>query len=223
MTAVKKQTKGSKKVTEDTIIEKYMNAVLEENKEPKNVYVFCKQNDITESDFYSFFASLEAIKIDIWVKMFQNAKGNLLKDANFESYSDRNKLLSLYFTLFEVMTLNRSFIVYSFKENKDGLKNLKQLKELRNHFKEFIVYIIDNSNEDKNEQIEKLTKPLFTEGAWIQFLFLLKFWLEDTSKGFEKTDVMIEKSVKAVLDVLNTTPLESVLDFGKFLWKEKFR
>lgn len=33
---------------------------------------------------------------------------------------------------------------------------------------------------------------------------------------------MIEKSVKAVLDVLDTTPLESVIDLGKFIWKERF-
>ena len=74
----------------------------------------------------------------------------------------------------------------------------------------------------KNETIQKITKPLYAEGAWIQFLFLLKFWLDDTSKGFEKTDIMIEKSVKAVLDVLDTTPLESVIDLGKFIWKERF-
>ncbi|HBK82510.1 MAG TPA: heat-shock protein, partial [Flavobacterium sp.] len=45
---------------------------------------------------------------------------------------------------------------------------------------------------------------------------------DDTSKDFEKTDILIEKSVKAVLAVLDTTQIESVLDLGKFLWKEKF-
>lgn len=33
---------------------------------------------------------------------------------------------------------------------------------------------------------------------------------------------MIEKTVKATFDVLDTTPLESLLDLGKFVWKEKF-
>jgi len=62
---------------------------------------------------------------------------------------------------------------------------------------------------------------VFSEGAWIQFLFILKFWLEDTSKSFEKTDIIIEKSVNTVVDLLDTKPLESLLDLGKFLWKER--
>jgi len=199
-----------------------MDSVLSNNAEPKNVYIFCKDNDIEESDFYSFYGSIDALKEDIWIKLYENTASNLTKDENFASYSNRNKLLSLYFTMFEVLTLNRSYVYYTLKESKDGLKALKQLKGLRAHFKSFINQIIDENEEPKNEQIQKITKPLFAEGAWIQFLFLLKFWLDDTSKGFEKTDIMIEKSVKAVLDVLDTTPLESVIDLGKFIWKERF-
>jgi len=45
--------------------------------------------------------------------------------------------------------------------------------------------------------------------------------LDDESAGFQKTDVAIEKSVNTVFDVFDNTPLENILDFGKFLWKEK--
>ena len=49
----------------------------------------------------------------------------------------------------------------------------------------------------------------------------LKFWLDDTSPSFEKTDIYIEKSVKASFELMNTAPLESLIDFGKFIFKEK--
>jgi hypothetical protein len=107
------------------------------------------------------------------------------------------------------------------KDNKEGLKNLKNLKLFRNHFKDFIVTIINNNETIVSDKVTKITKPVFSEGAWIQFLFLLKFWMDDTSKGFEKTDVLIEKSVNTVVDLLDTKPLESLFDLGKFLWKEK--
>ena len=45
--------------------------------------------------------------------------------------------------------------------------------------------------------------------------------MDDNSPNFEKTDVMIEKTVRVIFDVFETTPLESLVDFGKFLWKEK--
>ena len=45
--------------------------------------------------------------------------------------------------------------------------------------------------------------------------------MDDNSPQFEKTDVAIEKSVNTIFDVFDNTPLERVLDFGKFLFKEK--
>jgi len=49
----------------------------------------------------------------------------------------------------------------------------------------------------------------------------MKFWMDDDSAGFEKTDMAIEKSVNTIFDVFDNTPLDAVLDFGKFLWKER--
>ena len=221
MEAAKKKTSKTKLIDDNAIISMYMDYVLEKNEEPKNVYSFCKEHKIEETDFYKFFGSIDALKQDIWVKFFENAEASITKEADFESYSDKNKLLTLYFTLFEILTLNRSFVLFSLKENKEGLKNLKSLKQFRNQFKDFIVTIIDSDTSVTNDRISKVTKPVFSEGAWIQFLFLLKFWMDDTSKEFEKTDVLIEKSVNTVVDILNTKPLESLFDLGKFLWKEK--
>lgn len=220
--ATAKRVKVKKDLINDNqIISFYMNDVLEHNDDLKNVYTFCKKHEIEESDFYSFFGSLEAIKQAIWIKFFENAVAGIEKEPAFESYSDKNKLLTLYFTLFEILTLNRSYVLVSLNENNQGLKNLKNLKGFRTHFKEFISSIIESNSSMVNDKVTKVTRPVFSEGAWIQFLFLLKFWMDDTSKSFEKTDILIEKSVNTVVDLLDTKPLESLFDLGKFLWKEK--
>jgi hypothetical protein len=198
-----------------------MNAVLEKNEAPKNVYLFCKAYSIEEADFYSFFNSLDALRETIWIKFFENTISTLHKDANYAAYENRNKLLSLYFTLFEILTLNRTYVYYALKDNKEGLRNLKQLTSLRNHFKDYIVNLLKTGETEKDSKIKKITTPVFSEGAWLQFLFILKFWMDDTSKGFEKTDIIIEKAVKATFDILDTTPLESLFDLGKFIWKER--
>lgn len=220
--ATAKRVKVKKDLVDDNqIISLYMNDVLEHNEDLKNVYTFCKKHTIEESDFYSFFGSLEAVKQAIWIKFFENAVANIEKELAFESYSDKNKLLTLYFTLFEILTLNRSYVLFSLNENNQGIKNLKNLKGFRTHFKEFISSIIESNSSMVNDKVTKVTRPVFSEGAWIQFLFLLKFWMDDTSKSFEKTDILIEKSVNTVVDLLDTKPLESLFDLGKFLWKEK--
>ncbi|MGL2966375.1 TetR family transcriptional regulator C-terminal domain-containing protein [Flavobacterium sp. XGLA_31] len=222
--ATTKTTKTKKKVLNDfEIVSLYMNDVLEMNEAPKNVFAFCKKNKIEESDFYTFFGSLDALRQDVWIKFFENAVTAIEKESAFESYSDKDKLLTLYFTLFEILTLNRSYILFSLKENKEGLKNLKSLTKFRNHFKDYIVTTIKSKPSEPFGKAAKVTEPIIAEGAWLQFLFLLKFWIDDTSKGFEKTDVLIEKSVNTVVDLLDTKPLESLFDLGKFLWKEKMQ
>lgn len=222
--ATAKTSKSKQKVVDDTsIISLYMNDVLELNEVPKNVFVFCKKHGIEESDFYSFFGSMDSLKQAIWVKFFENSVEAIEKEAAFEGYTDKNKLLALYFTLFEILTLNRSYVLYALKENQEGLKNLKSLKVFRTHFKEYIVSTIKSNPTEVLGKVAKVTDPVYAEGAWLQFLFLLKFWMDDNSKGFEKTDVLIEKSVNTVVDLLDTKPLESLFDLGKFLWKEKMQ
>lgn len=222
--ATTKRAKAKKNtIDDDYIIELYMNDVLETNEEPKNAFVFCKKHEIEESDFYAFFGSLDTVKQTIWVKFFNNAVATIEKEAAFENYSDKNKLLTLYFTLFEILALNRSYVLFSLKENKEGLKNLKNLKLFRNQFKQYIVDKVKSKPSETFGKVAKVTEPVFSEGAWLQFLFILKFWMDDTSKGFEKTDVLIEKSVNTVVDLLDTKPLESLFDLGKFLWKEKMQ
>jgi hypothetical protein len=221
MTTTKKSPSNKVQVDDNLIVSLYMNDILENNHNTKNVYVFCKNNGIEEAEFYSFYGSLEAVKQSIWTKFFENAVSALQKNEQYESYPDKNKLLSLYFTLFEILTLNRSYVVYTLNENKSVLKNLNDLKEFRRHFKDFVKDIMETTTTEVSSRVSKVTKPVFSEGAWIQFLFILKFWLDDTSKAFEKTDIIIEKSVNTVVDLLDTKHLENLFDLGKFLWKEK--
>ena len=221
MATTKKATAKKETIDDYKIIYHYMTDVLENNQEPKNIYVFCTNHNISESDFYSFFGSFDTLKQEIWVKFFENAINTIEKDTAYEGYTDKDKLLTLYFTLFEILTLNRTYIMFTLQKNKEGLKNLKYLKQFRNQFKEFIVTIIRQGSTASNEKFLKVSEPVFSEGAWIQFLFLLKFWMDDTSKSFEKTDVLIEKSVNTVVGLLDTKQLENLFDLGKFLWKEK--
>lgn len=220
MAAAKKNIVNEIALDDNKIIALYMNDVLEDNHNIKNVYVFCKKNSISEVDFYSFFGSLDAVKDAVWVKFLENAVATIEKDENYNSYSDKNKLLALFFTMFEILTLNRSYVTYVLEDNKSNLHNLSQLKYLRNRFKDYVVDIIETTTSENKANVTKITKPIFSEGAWIQFLLILKFWLNDNSKGFEKTDIVIEKSINTVVDLLDTKPLEGLFDLGKFLFKE---
>lgn len=214
-------TAKKKTFTAADITSKYMEYVLEHEHEPISIYKFCKHEDIPEEQFYEVAGSFDALRKSIWKQFFNHTHELMLKSEGFENLSTKDKMLTLYYTLFEVFSANRSYVLFSLQGKKDKMKSLKELSELRKSIKDFAADLIQESNDEKQLRILKHPVSLFSEGAWVQTLFILKYWMDDTSPGFEKTDVAIEKSVRVIFDVFETTPLESIIDFGKFLWKEK--
>lgn len=212
---------ATKKITDDAIISMYMEYVLDHEMVPKSIYKFCKANKIKEEDFYAHFGSVETLQHRIWEKFFENTSKLMADNADFTSFSNKDKMLTFFFSMFELLTMNRSYVLFALGEEKNMLKNAGQLKGLRQRVKTFATALIDEANQAKNYKLTKRNPTIFSEGAWIQFLFLLKFWMEDASPGFEKTDLLIEKSVTTIFDVFENTPLDSIIDFGKFLYKEK--
>ncbi|MCB7480907.1 TetR family transcriptional regulator C-terminal domain-containing protein [Christiangramia sediminis] len=214
-------SKVKKKPDADTLIAVYMDYVLEHEKTPRSVYKFAKDNDMTEQDFYKFYGSFEGLRKAIWDRFFENAMEVMQKSKEYATFSNREKLLTFFYTFFEVLTANRSYVLYTLSEHEMPLKNLDQLKNLRKRIRSYAKTLIQDGNSDKTLKLFQQNEMIFSEGVWVQFLFLLKFWMDDNSAAFESTDVAIEKSVNTVFDLFDNTPLERVVDLGKFLWKER--
>ncbi len=212
----------TKKITKESILTMYMDYVLENEKVPKTVYKFCKINGLEESEFYVHFGSIDAMQSGIWNSFFTNTLSVMKKNKEYEDFANRDKMLTFFYTFFEVLTLNRSYVLFVMAHAENPMKNMEQVKGLRKHIKGFAKELIVAGNANKNLKITKHNPQLFSEGAWLQFMFLLNFWKNDDSPSFEKTDVAIEKSVNTIFDLFDNTPLENLLDFGKFLYKETF-
>ena len=210
-------------LTKDKIVSMFIQDTLENNEKPKSIYHFAKTNGLTEAEFYNFFGGLEGVEKEIFNLFLEKTLTLLEKDKDYEYYDMKSKMLSFYFTFFELLTANRSYVVLSLKENKNPLQGLMQLSGLRNGFKDFVSGIISDEYRLKQEKFQQIQEKALQESAWFQLLMTLKFWLDDSSASFEKTDLFIEKSVKASFELMNTTPLESLIDFGKFLFKEKLQ
>lgn len=211
-----------KNITSESIISYYMEYILANGKQPKNVYSFAKENNFEETKFYEFFSSFDLLEEEIFTVFGSNTIELLAKSEEFETFDARNKLLSFYFTFFEQLTANRSYVVHSLTADKKPLQSLKRLKGLRYVFATFIESLDIKTLDLNQERLERLQNKAIKETAWVQLMLTLKFWLDDTSKSFDKTDQYIEKSVNASFDIIDNTPLKSIVDFGKFIFKEKF-
>jgi hypothetical protein len=220
MTA-KKTTKAKTKVSKDTIISAYMETVLMSEHRPKSIFKFCKENNFQELEFYSFFGSLEVLEKEIWTNLFLHTLRLSQEAKEYETSENKEKMLTFFYTFFEMLTANRSYVLFALEESKDIMKNMSQFKDLRTHIKKFASSLIEERNDTQQLKILKHPAKIFSEGVWLQTLVILKYWMNDSSPSFEKTDLLIEKSVRVIFDVFETSPIEGMVDFGKFMWKER--
>ena len=213
-------------LTQEKILDLYSKYVLRNNKKPLNVFTFCDDHDLTEAEFYSFYANFEQLEAD-YLSYFMD-QSILLITAEDSYYMDhaKNKLLSFYYTFFEQLTLNRSLVIYLIGQDKNNLQNVKKLWSLKKEFQRFIKSLeiseplMENVN-DRMEKMERFKNKGIEELYWGHFMATLKFWIEDTSPNFEKTDIFIEKSVDTSFELFEIKPLKKLIDLGKFLFNEK--
>lgn len=212
-----------KSVNTNTIISFYMTYVLENDEKPKSVYSFAKANNFEESLFYNHFGNFEALEQSIFKAFFDNTLIVLEKNEDYESFDARNKLLSFYYTFFELLTANRSYVTHALNNHMSDMKKIKALSKLKSSFTAYIETLDIETLDIKQKNLEQIQERTLQESAWLQLLFTMKFWLDDTSASFIKTDIFIEKAVNASFDLIDIKPLKTVIDLGKFLFKEKFQ
>lgn len=213
--------KKKKVITEDVIVSAYTDFCLTNAKKPNSVYEFAKLNNMDETDFYHYFTSFEVLERQYFVTMFAYTLELLEKNEAYQSYESADKLSAFYFTFFEMATANRSFIIHLLKEDKNPMKNLGKLTKLREVYLDYSLTILEKPINIDQETVVKIQDKVLQEASWLQFLSIFNFWMNDESPNFEKTDVFIEKSVKASFDLAYNIPTQSIIDFGKFLWKEQ--
>ena len=59
--------KNDVQISKKDLLSAYMSYTLEEDRFPASVYKFCKHIDISESQFYTHFGSMEGLQRGVWV------------------------------------------------------------------------------------------------------------------------------------------------------------
>ncbi len=214
--------KTSKKDYRKLILEGYKNHVLEHGAPPKSVFKFAKDLKMKEEDFYVYFTSFDAIKSAIWVQLFEDTLSQVESQEVFREYSAREKFLSFLFTWIEELKKNRSFLLSIYSEGSKGMLSFpKEVAEFKEKFKDFANEIILEGKETEEIANRPLISDRYDEAMWFQVWFVFKYWLDDRSPRFEKTDAAIEKSVNLAFDLMGKSALDSFLDFAKFIYQSK--
>lgn len=195
----------------------YIDYVLTQDEKPKSVYSFVKKLKISEAEFYEFYSSFESIEKMVWADLTVEAISAIQQQEVWAQYSSRDRMLSFFYSYTELLKKHRSFIVYSLKSHQDRFSKPAVLSGVKPIFENFAEELINEGLETGELADRKFLTKRYKDALWIQFAFILNFWVNDDSTDFEKTDEAIEKGINVTFDLFQRSPLDNLLEYGKFL------
>lgn len=221
MATKQKKRTGASQV--DRIKASYMDAVLMGDQSLSSIYAFCRSQKISEAQFYKHFNSFDGIEAAIWRDWFERTRTIITNEGHWENYSIREKILSFYYTWFEVILEHRSFALLAFRRlhSPEAFMGFSPLKRLRVHVTAFMHDLVKEGGESGEIPVrESKINETYPNLLWYQFVFLLHFWKNDSSQEFAATDAAIEKSVNLALDFAGRGPIDGMIDFAKFMYQQ---
>jgi AcrR family transcriptional regulator len=220
MEATKKnKTKKSTSSADSKIKQVYRDYLLTEGKKPASVFKFCKDNGMTEDEFYQHFGSFEALEKSIWQGYIETTRKRMVADEAYVQFTSREKILTFYFSLAELLKSDRSFVLHQLKSVKNPSVTPIFLKGFKASFEEWIDGVLNEGKGTGEIAKRPFIDTRYNILFWMHLMFILQFWSHDDSANFEKTDAAIEKSVMLAFDLIGKGVLDNAIDFGKFLYQ----
>ena len=199
----------------------YKNYWLENGKRPVSIYAFCQQLGIAETAFYDIYSSFDAVEKDLWLSYFQDTVEKLHADEIYRNYSAQEKLLTFYFMWVQKLKENRSYILLQKENYRVPGIHLDKLETFRIAFYDYIRELVKEGYTSNEIKERKFISDQYVHGFWMQALFVLRYWTKDDSNQFEMTDAAIEKAVNLSFQLISSNTLDSLVDFGKFMFTRK--
>ncbi|WP_129717023.1 TetR family transcriptional regulator C-terminal domain-containing protein [Pedobacter sp. SYP-B3415] len=195
----------------------YIDYVLSNGESPKSVYVFTKRLKIAEEEFYLHFGSFTSIEKSFWADAVSTVVSSIRQQEVWPSFSAREKVLSFFYGFTEYLLRHRSFAVHTLRQHMRGLSAPPVLDDAKPVFEAFAESVIAEGLESGELAERRFFSKRYKDALWVQFLFIMRFWANDTSAAFSKTDEAIEKGITVTFDLFQHSPLDNLLDYGKFL------
>jgi hypothetical protein len=204
-------------------IDKYKAFVLENKGATASAYRFARFAGGDEEEFKDLFGSFQGLQSEVFTALFEETLDVLEDDASYAAYSVREKLLALYYTLFETLKTERDYLKCSLLPLSGFDAGGKALRKTQSLFEKYWEGLLAQGNETGEVPARNVLEKTYSPVLWQHFVFLLNYWLEDNSEESARTDAMVEKSVNTLMDVIGANMLDSLWDFGFYFFKEKFK
>jgi len=215
-----KQKKTKPDESKHAVVNSFTQYIQRAGKRPRSFTEFCEAQELKPEEARTHYRTLAALEKAVWLHWFEETLSVLANSEEYKDYSARERLLSFYYTWMDTV---KPFSDYM--KTAPTLPKLFSgvdwfLADMQRAFLKYAKELVQLAA--SNEEIMKrpIVQNYYDNALWQQFLFIMNYWLKDKSEEQTKTDEAIERAVNLILELAGRNQLDSILDFGKFLFKK---
>lgn len=202
--------------TKEKLISKYIEYISEHKKQPKSIEIFMDGLKLKTATFNKYFASFDQLEKEFWLSIFNKTLQNIQSQEVYVSYSVNEKLLAFCFSWIEELKEYREFVKYTLAVEKIYQLYPSSFELFKNRFEDFCVELVEEGLATEEIANRVYITDKYKYVLWYQPVSIIKFWVKDTSKDFEDTDALIEKTVNFSFDLMRSNGMDSLIDLAKF-------
>ncbi len=166
----------------------------------------------TASEIYTLFPNKRSILKFYYPSLVIRYRAMVGEIEDFGSYSISEKLSNFAFTLFDMMAERQKFVEETFEEFEwKCLSTSEFQKEIKNLFKDFFT-----SDANIATSAGFFMGDLFYSSLKNQYLYLIKFWLEDNSDDQERTFALTDKITSFIEEIVYSKMVDKGFDLFKY-------
>lgn len=199
----------------------YIDFELMNGRAPHSELELCKSKRWKEETFFEKYKSLQHLRKAILQEVLRSTTDLLSEDDNYPAFNSREKMLALFYTLFEEMKGLRSYLLTRYSTMKDNFYNKEDWADFKTDFRARTNAIIEEGLSTEEIQSRPVITNQYHKGFDTAFAYVFKMWISDTTDEFQTTDAAIEKSVNLGYELMSKGALDAILDFGKFAFKNR--
>lgn len=187
---------------------------LFEKKGKVSISALVKETGFTSSEIYSSFPNKNAILEYYYPALVLQYWAMIEEIEDFESYSLSEKFSNFAYTLFDMMAENERFLKatydkYVFRKGSSSDFH-KEVTELLKHFL--------TSDADISVSAGFFMKGYYYSFLSSQLLFLIKYWMKDTSSGKERTLALTDKLTSLLQESVYNKTIDMGFDLMKYVF-----
>lgn len=194
----------------------YLHELKEEGRPPVSVFKLCQSLGLSERDFFTEYASLEAVEAHWWRGMMEQVIAAVESGPEWAQFTARQRMLAFLFAFTTAALEHRSLLLLRLG-GVSPLKAVPQWSALEHRYEAFAKDLLMHGR----QQGEIVSRGPISAGYPRALRLLLRsvvsFNLKDDSAKFERTDAFIEKSVAVLFDLMGRQVLDSGFDLLRFL------